>query len=389
MSKIDELIAELCPEGVAFHELRDVALLQRGTSITKKDVTPGNVPVIAGGRTPAYYHNESNRDGEIIVVAGSGAYAGFVSWWSIPIFVSDAFSVKPIEHALIPKYCYYWLQSIQQELHDLKSGGGVPHVYARDVGRLRVPVPPIEVQREIVKVLDTFTELKTELETELEARRKQYAYYRDSLLTFKQEPGGVRWVPIGELGEIFRGKRFTKEDYVSLGGVGVIHYGEIYTEYGTTARRAVSRVREDLRAGLRFARKGDVVLTDVGETVEDVGKAVAWLGDEEVAIHDHCYVIRSALNPAFLSYFMQTAAYNAAKDKHVARAKVKTLLLDGLKRIFVPVPSPEEQARIVAILNEFDMLVNDLSTGLPAEIKARRQQYEYYRDKLLTFEEAA
>jgi type I restriction enzyme S subunit len=194
---------------------------------------------------------------------------------------------------------------------------------------------------------------------------------------------------MGELGEILRGKRFTKADYVAVGGVGCIHYGEIYTDYGVKATMTVSRVRAELAATLRFARKGDVVLTDVGETVEDVGKAVAWLGDEEVAVHDHCYIVRSTVNPVFLSYYMQTAAYLAAKDRHIARTKVKTLLPDGLKRIPVPVPSPDEQARIVSILDNFDALVNDLSIGLPAELRARRQQYEYYRDRLLSFEEAA
>lgn len=201
--------------------------------------------------------------------------------------------------------------------------------------------------------------------------------------------GGVRWIPMGELGEIIRGKRFTKADYVEVGGIGCIHYGEIYTDFGTKATVTVSRVRGELASTLRFARKGDVVLTDVGETVEDVGKAVAWLGDEEVAVHDHCYIVRSPVNPVYLSYYMQTASYVGAKDKHIARTKVKTLLPDGLKRIPVPVPSPEEQARIVSILDRFDALVNDLSVGLPAELRARRQQYEYYRDKLLTFEEAA
>lgn len=194
---------------------------------------------------------------------------------------------------------------------------------------------------------------------------------------------------MGELGTIFRGKRFTKADYVKAGGIGVIHYGEIYTQYGTEATQTASRVREDLRNGLRFASKGDVVLTDVGETVEDVGKAVAWMGDEDVAIHDHCYVIRSEVNPVYLSHYMQTSMFRAEKDRYVARTKVKTLLLDGLKRITVPVPGASEQERIVCILDKFDALVNDLSSGLPAELNARRKQYEYYRDRLLTFEELA
>jgi type I restriction enzyme S subunit len=144
-----------------------------------------------------------------------------------------------------------------------------------------------------------------------------------------------------------------------------------------------------MKAILRFAKPGDVVITDVGETVEDVGKAVAWIGTEEVAIHDHCYAFRHSMNPKFVSYCMQTTSFIAEKAKYVARTKVNTLLMDGFSKIRIPVPSIEEQERIVAILDKFDALVNDLGSGLHAEIKARRQQYEHYRDRLLDFREAA
>jgi len=155
MNKIDELLKKLCPDGVEFKKLGEVAEIKRGTSITKSSVVEGDVPVIAGGRAPAYFHNVSNRDGQNIVIAGSGAYAGFVSWWEQPIFVSDAFTVKP-HSGLFTKYCYYWLQNMQQHLHELKSGGGVPHIYPRDVAPLKIPIPPLPIQQEIVNILDTF-----------------------------------------------------------------------------------------------------------------------------------------------------------------------------------------------------------------------------------------
>jgi type I restriction enzyme, S subunit len=196
-------------------------------------------------------------------------------------------------------------------------------------------------------------------------------------------PMGVQFKTLGDVGEIFRGKRFTKADYVDEGGVGCIHYGEIYTDYGTAAAKTVARVRPDLAPSLRFARKGDVVLTDVGETVEDVGKAVAWLGDEDVAIHDHCYVIRSSVNPVYLSYYMQTAAFRSDKNRYVARTKVKTLLLDGLKRIVIPVPPVEVQREIVRVLDLFSGLEADLATQLGAEQEARRHQYQQHRRTIL------
>jgi type I restriction enzyme S subunit len=195
-------------------------------------------------------------------------------------------------------------------------------------------------------------------------------------------------VTLADLGEIYRGRRFVKADYVPE-GLPAIHYGELYTEYGTAAVEAVTHVRPELAPVLRFAQPGDVVIAEVGETVEDVGKATAWLGSEPVAIHDGCYGFRHSMNPVFVSYCLQTAAFHTEKSRHVARAKVKRLSLSGIKQLRIPVPSIDEQNRIVSILDKFDALVNDLSFGLPAELAARRTQYEYYRDRLLTFEEAA
>ena len=147
--------------------------------------------------------------------------------------------------------------------------------------------------------------------------------------------------------------------------------------------------RSELAASLRFARIGDVVIAAVGETVDDVCKAVAWLGDEDVAVHDDCFIFRHSMNPKFVSYYLQTDAFRAEKAKHVARAKMKRVSGESLARLRVPVPPLDEQERAVAILDKFDALVRGLSISLPAELDARRKQYEHYRDRLLTFSEAA
>lgn len=191
-----------------------------------------------------------------------------------------------------------------------------------------------------------------------------------------------------QAGVFIRGRRFTKADYVDK-GISCIHYGDIYTQYGTSATTTVSHVRTDMTTTLRFAQPGDLVIAGVGETVEDVGKAVAWLGDDKVAIHDDCFAFRHSMNPKFVSYCFQTTAFKASKDKFVARAKVKRLSSESLGKLMIPVPPIQEQERIVAILDQFDTLVNDLSIGLPAELRARRQQYTHYRDRLLSFREAA
>lgn len=250
---------------------------------------------------------------------------------------------------------------------------------------IRMPVPPLEYQHRIVDALTQFRELETQLITELQARKRQYAFYREAL--FAGPFPSTELKQMGEVGLFTRGRRFTREDVVE-GGIPSIHYGEIYTHYGVATNVSVRQVREELRPQLRFALPGDVVIASVGETVEDVGKAVAWLGGEPVAIHDDTFAFRHSLNAKFVSYWMQTESFHSQKNRHVTIAKIKRLSSSALASILMPVPPMDEQERIVEKLDKFDALVNDLSIGLPAEIIARRKQYEYYRDKLLTFEEA-
>ncbi|HIF9086247.1 TPA: restriction endonuclease subunit S [Photobacterium damselae] len=291
------------------------------------------------------------------------------------------------------KYVYYWLNTLPSELVESDHKRQWISNFSNKVVPIPCPDDPeksLEIQTEIVRILDKFTELTTELTTELNARKKQYNYYRDQLLCF--EDGEVEWRTLAEIGEFIRGKRFTKKDYVTDGGVKVIHYGEIYTHYGISASHAISQVRSDLAGSLRFAEPNDVIVSSVSETVEDVGKAVAWLGEEKVAIHDDSYAIRHSLNPKYLSYCLQTEDFAAQKVKYVSRGKVKRLLIDGASKVKIPIPYPNdpnksraEQDRIVDILDKFDTFISSLSEGLPREIELRQKQYEYYRDLLLSF----
>ncbi|MCQ2617745.1 restriction endonuclease subunit S, partial [Helicobacter pylori] len=180
MHKIEQLLQTLAPKGVEFRKLGEVCDFQKGKSITKKAVTFGKVPVISGGRQPAYYHNEANRSGETIAISSSGVYAGYVSYWDIPVFLADSFSVSPKQKTLMPKYLFHYLTTQQDAIHATKSAGGIPHVYSKDLQNFLIPIPPLEIQQEIVKILDAFTELNTELK----ARKKQYEYYQNMLLDF-------------------------------------------------------------------------------------------------------------------------------------------------------------------------------------------------------------
>ncbi|WP_305868234.1 restriction endonuclease subunit S [Helicobacter pylori] len=187
--RLKTLLHTLAPKGVEFRKLGEVCDFQKGKSITKKAVTFGKVPVISGGRQPAYYHNEANRSGETIAISSSGVYAGYVSYWDIPVFLADSFSVSPKQKTLMPKYLFHYLTTQQDAIHATKSTGGIPHVYSKDLQNFLIPIPPLEVQQEIVKILDQFSALTTDLlagiPAEIKARKKQYEYYREKLLTFK------------------------------------------------------------------------------------------------------------------------------------------------------------------------------------------------------------
>ncbi|WQW30317.1 restriction endonuclease subunit S [Helicobacter pylori] len=187
--RLKTLLQTLAPKGVGFRKLGEVCDFQKGKSITKKAVTFGKVPVISGGRQPAYYHNEANRSGETIAISSSGVYAGYVSYWDIPVFLADSFSVSPKQKTLMPKYLFHYLTTQQDAIHATKSAGGIPHVYSKDLQNFLIPIPPLEIQQEIVKILDQFSILTTDLlagiPAEIKARKKQYEYYREKLLTFK------------------------------------------------------------------------------------------------------------------------------------------------------------------------------------------------------------
>lgn len=358
-----------------------------------KGLQPGSIPVYGSGGIMGYVDEYSyNKPTVLIPRKGSITNIFYVDepFWNVDtIFYTDIDTSR-----VMPKYLYHFMKTIN--LMALDTGSGRPSLTQAILNEILIPIPcpgsrkkSLEIQTEIVRLLDTFVELVTELTAELSARKKQYSYYREQLLSF--EGREVEWKALGDIGEFFRGKRFTKADYVEE-GVSVIHYGEIYTRYGVWADYTFSKVRAEMGGTLRYAEPGDVVLTDVGETVEEVGKAVAWLGGERVAIHDHCYAFRHSMNPKFASYCMQTQSFIAKKAKYVARTKVNTLLINGFSKIEIPVPFPgdperslAEQARIVAILDRFDVLTNSVSEGLPREIALRQKQYEHYRDRLLSF----
>ncbi|WP_208348667.1 restriction endonuclease subunit S [Pseudaestuariivita rosea] len=249
------------------------------------------------------------------------------------------------------------------------------------------PEKSLAIQAEIVRILDSFTELTAELK----ARKQQYNHYREQLLDYEGQD--VEHLPMGDerVGSFTRGGGLQKKDFAES-GVGCIHYGQVYTHYGTYAHTTKSFVSEEFAKKARMAKPGDLVIATTSENDEDVCKAVAWLGDEDIAVSSDACFYSHKLNPKFVAYFFQTEQFQKQKRVHITGAKVRRVNADNLAKILIPVPSAEEQDRVVEILDTFDTLTTSLSEGLPREIKLRQQQYEYYRDLLLSFpkpEEAA
>ena len=409
MSKLQELINKLCPNGVEFKPLGEVCEIKTGKGITKNDATGGgNYPIISGGQTPMGYYHEYNRGPKTVTISRVGAYAGFVSFIEEPFYLNDkCFSIIPIndfQTIINSRFLFHHLKNKEETIKNLQSEGGVPTINTKKVGSIMIPVPPIEVQEEIVRILDSFSDYAAELQAELQARKQQYEYYRNLLLTFNPSAYGcgtddeqkdgvttwgghnykIQWKKMGEIGTFIRGNGLQKKDFTES-GIGCIHYGQIYTHYGTFATKTKSFVSEKLASKLLKIENGDIVLACTSENIEDVTKAVAWLGKETIVTGGHSVVFKHTANPKYIAYFMQTALFFNQKKRYAYGAKVIDIKTEDLAKILIPIPPLELQEKIVAILDRFETLVNDLTNGLPAEIAAVKDQYEYYRNKLLTF----
>lgn len=303
------------------------------------------------------------------------------------------------KNILLPSFLNYLFNSIDIRKQIRNKAQGITRFGLTQPNwkSIKIPIPcpdnpkkSLEIQQKIVGILDTFTkltaELTTELTAELTARKQQYSYYKDKLFCYDEKE--VQHLPLGDesVGVFQRGKRFVKTDLITE-GVPVIHYGEMYTHYGTWADRTKSFLSEELvkSKNLRVAQKGDVVIVAAGETIEDIGMGTAWLGEEGVVIHDACFSYKTSLNPKFVAYFTRTKQFHDQIKKHISSGKISAINARGLGKALIPVPSQEEQERIVSILDKFDTLTTSISEGLPKEIELRKKQYEYYRDLLLTF----
>jgi len=343
---------------VEWKKLGEVCSFNRGRTITAKDAVDGEVPVIAGGQVPSYYHNEANRKGESIVVAGSGAYAGFISYWNQPIFVSDAFTVDPTEE-LNHKYLFHWLKMNQASIFATQKGAGVPHVHGKDIANFTIPVPSLSEQERIVGILDTFTSSVENLKEQIAQRRKQYEHYRDQLLDLEGKEG-VEMKMLGDACEIRRGIRVVKKQLTEDALFPVFQNSIAPMGYYD-----------------EFNRDGNMpYIICAGSSSGSVGfcSTPFWAADD-------CYTIESSkVNKRYAYYALKRDNNNLFRQ--VRKGSMPRLPHEAIDNMIIPVPSLSEQARIVSILDTFEASIRNLE----AQLSERQKQYEYYRNQLLTFE---
>ena len=405
MSKLQELIKELCPNGVEFMRMDEVFEMRNGYTPSKANDRYWN-----NGTIPWFRMEDIRQNGRILsdsiqhitkeavkggrlFHANSFIIATTATIGEHALVIADSLANqrftnltirKSLVEQILVKYLFYYLFVVGEWCKNNTNISGFASVDMSKFKKLEIPIPPLEVQNEIVRILDTFTSHAAELQAELQARKEQYEYYRNKLLTFDENDEGVKWMKLGEIGTFVRGNGLQKKDFTET-GFPCIHYGQIHTYYCTSANSTISYTSNSLAEKLRKASYGDLIIATTSEDVDCVCKACAWLGEKDVVISGDAYVFRHNQNPKYVSYLFQTKLFYELKKKAATGTKVIRVSGESMEKFLLPFPPLSEQQHIVSILDKFESLVNDLTAGLPAEIAAVQEQYEYYRNKLLTF----
>ena len=393
MSRLEELIQEYCPDGLEYKSIKDVFQRLRGTPITAgkmKEISSvgGDIKIFAGGKTVIDAYEKDIPNANIIrvpaVLVQSRGVIDAV-YYEKPFTFKNEMWAYTHENKTTVKFLYYVLKNNIIHFRECASGmGSLPQISLKVTEDFKVPVPPLPVQQEIVRILDSFTELTAELQAELQARKKQYEYYRDELLTSNNS---IPRVKLGDIStEMYRGSGI-KRDQVTEKGIPCVRYGEIYTTYDTSFSECVSHTNSEFVSNPKYFEHGDILFAITGESVEDIAKSVAYLGKEKCLAGGDIVVMKHNQNPRYLAHVLNTSIARAQKSKGKVKSKVVHSNVPSIKEIEIPLPSLDVQKRYADVLDNFDAICTDLNIGLPAEIEARQKQYEFYRDSLLTFAE--
>lgn len=385
MSKLKELIQKLCPNGVEYKTIKETVGLNRGKRLTKSELleesnTEFKYAVYHGSKdTPLGFYNNFNAPKGTTIVVNTGGIGG-VKYIDKDFWCSDGSFWLGKTNDINGKYLYYCLSGYEDYFYSKKRIGGVPTIDKSVVENFSIPVPPLEVQEEIVHILDNFTELTAELTAdltaELTARKKQYEYYRNKLLSFT-------WIPLGVIGEIRMCKRVLKEQTSDFAEIPFYKIGT----FGKEPNAYISReLFNEYKSKYSYPRIGEILISASGT----IGKAVIFDGQEAYFQDSNIVWVENDESQVLNKYLFY--CYQIAKWKIAEGGTIQRLYNENLKKTLIPIPYPndkekslEEQRRIVSILDKFDALITSISEGLPKEIELRRKQYEYYRNQLLSF----
>ena len=427
MTKLEELINEFCPDGVEYYSLSELFIQFSGMGgVSNKWADSGNCQFIdymnaynniSIDVTNLPYATVKNlnqfilRQGDILFTSASEtpdecAYSSVIEdEITDGIFMDDHLFGLRIKDEYIknisPSYLKYAFRSVSFRKQIKKAVRGVTRFYVSkpDFMKLLIPLPPLSIQSEIVHILDSFTLLTAELTAELTARQKQYAFYRDYLLDFSNEDvtkkipdidcSNVEYKRLGDIATaIYRGAGI-KRDEVTETGIPCVRYGEIYTTYNVTFNNCVSHTDEDKIQNKKYFEHGDVLFAITGESVEEIAKSCVYLGHDKCLAGGDIVVLKHNQNPKYMAYVLSTTNAQSQKSKGKVKSKVVHSSVPAISDIIIPIPPLAEQEKIANMIVRFDHLCNDISNGLPAEIEARKKQYEYYRDTLLSFDDKA
>ena len=373
MSKLDELIKELCPNGVAYKELGSISNISKGVQFNKTDMSDeGTYPVINGGINPSGYSERYNCSEDTITISQGGASAGYVNFITTKFWVgAHCYTIKP-QQEVLNRYLYHVIKSKEYKLKECQHGAGIPALAKNKVESLKIPVPPLEVQREIVRILDSFTLLTAELTAELTARKKQYEYYEHNLL-FDDK---YKRMKLSDLCTVNQGLQIPISKRLKEPRENCYRYITVqFLKNNEDEQYYIENPDKNV-----ICKEDDILVTRTGST------GVIVYGVEGCFHNNFFKVTPNELIHKKYMYFLLRSKYMYNKMLTAASGgTVPDLPHKKFYALEVPVPTIDEQKHIVEMLEKFNELSNDITTGLPAEIEARQKQYEYYRDKLLNF----
>ena len=376
-------------ENVEWKPLGEVITIEKGKQLNKSLLTEsGEYPAYNGGVTYSGFTDKYNYSENKIIISQGGASAGFVNFITTKFYANaHCYVVLPNISKVDNKYVYHLLKMNQENLMGKQLGAGIPALHTANILGISIPIPcpdnptkSLDIQHKIVEILDKFTEL----EAELDCRNQLLSF--DMLNRGVQKLNDVKIMALGEIGTFVRGSGLQKKDLTTQ-GIPAIHYGQIYTYYGTYAKKTKSFVTKEMAEKLKKVNYGDVIITNTSENIEDVCKAVVYLLKEQGVTGGHASIFKPSekIIGKYLAYYTQTTDFAKEKRKFAKGTKVIDVNAKDLAKIKIPLPPLSVQREIVEILDKFDTLCNSISEGLPKEIELRRKQYEYYRNQLLTF----